>query len=76
MVVFDPVHACCEIYEIKHSDKIAAEQCRHLLNPKKCAETEFRYGRILSKNVIYRGPSTSRQGINYVNVEEYLTFQR
>lgn len=76
MVVFDPVHACCEIYEIKHSDKIAAEQCRHLLNPRKCAETEFRYGRILSKNVIYRGPSTSRQGINYVNVEEYLTFQR
>ena len=76
MVVFDPVHACCEIYEIKHSDKIAVEQCRHLLNPRKCAETEFRYGRILSKNVIYRGPSTSRQGINYVNVEEYLTFQR
>lgn len=76
MVVFDPVHACCEIYEIKHSDKIAAEQCRHLLNPRKCAETEFRYGRIQSKNVIYRGPSTSRQGINYVNVEEYLTFQR
>lgn len=76
MVVFDPVHACCEIYEIKHSDKIAAEQCRHLLNPRKSAETEFRYGRILSKNVIYRGPSTSRQGINYVNVEEYLTFQR
>ncbi len=75
MVVFDPVHACCEIYEIKHSDKIAAEQCRHLLNPRKCAETEFRYGRVLSKNVIYRGPSTSRQGINYVNVEEYLTFQ-
>jgi len=76
MVVFDPVHACCEIYEIKHSDKIAAEQCRHLLNPRKCAETEFRYGRILSKNVIYHGPSTSLQGINYVNVEEYLTFQR
>jgi hypothetical protein len=76
MVVFDPVHACCEIYEIKHSDKIAAEQCRHLLNPKKCAETEFRYGRIQGKNVIYRGPSTSLQGINYVNVEEYLTIQR
>lgn len=76
MVVFDPVHACCEIYEIKHSDKIAAEQCRHLLNPRKCAETEFRYGRIQGKNVIYRGPSTSLQGINYVNVEEYLTIQR
>lgn len=72
MVVFNPVHACCEIYEIKHSDKIATEQCRHLLNPKKCADTEFRYGRILSKNVIYRGPSSSRQGVNYLNAEEYL----
>ena len=72
MVVFDPVHACCEIYEIKHSDKIAPEQCRHLLNQKKCTDTEFRYGRILSKNVIYRGPSTTQQGIKYLNVEKYL----
>ena len=73
MVVFDPVRAYCEIYEIKHSDKITPEQCRHLLNPKKCADTEFRYGHILSKNVIYRGPTTSQQGVNYLNVEEYLT---
>ena len=72
MVVFDPVHACCKIYEIKHSDKIAAEQCRHLLNQKKCTDTEFRYGRILSKNVIYRGPDASQQGIKYLNVEKYL----
>ena len=72
MVVFDPKRACCEIYEIKHSDKIAAEQSRHLQNPKKCAETEFRYGRILSRNVIYRGTSGLRQGIHYLNVEEYL----
>ena len=72
MVVFDPKRACCEIYEIKHSDKIAAEQSRHLQNPKKCAETEFRYGRILSRNVIYCGTSGLRQGIHYLNVEEYL----
>ena len=72
MVVFDPAHACCEIYEIKHSDKIAPEQYRHLQDRKKCADTEFRYGKILSKNVIYRGPNDSRQGINYLNVEDYL----
>ena len=72
MVVFDPVHACCEIYEIKHSDKIAPEQYRHLQDRKKCADTEFRYGKILSRNVIYRGPNDSRQGINYLNVEDYL----
>ena len=72
MVVFDPIHACCEIYEIKRSNNIDAEQYRHLLSPNKCAETESRYGRILSKNVIYCGPSTSQQGVNYLNVEEYL----
>lgn len=72
MVVFDAKRACCEIYEIKHSDKVADEQRCHLLNPKKCAETEFRYGKILSKNVIYRGTDDSVQGINYLNVEKYL----
>ena len=72
MVVFDAKRACCEIYEIKHSDKVADEQRRHLLNPKKCSETEFRYGIILSKNVIYRGADDSVQGINYLNVEKYL----
>lgn len=72
MVVFDPQSACSEIYEIKHSDKIAKEQCRHLLDPKKCAETEFRYGKILSKNIIYRGVKDRFGDINYLNVEEYL----
>ena len=72
MVVFDAKRACCEIYEIKHSDKVADEQRRHLLNPKKCSETEFRYGKILSKNVIYRGADVSVQGVRYLNVEKYL----
>lgn len=72
MVVFDSKRACCEIYEIKHSDKVADEQRRHLLNSKKCAKTEFRYGKILSKNVIYRGEDDSVQGVRYLNVEKYL----
>ncbi|MBR1744838.1 MAG: ATP-binding protein, partial [Fibrobacter sp.] len=72
MVVFDPKNACCEIYEIKHSDQVAKEQCRHLLDAKKCADTEFRYGKILSKNIIYRGPTGALGNINYLNVEEYL----
>ena len=72
MVVFDPKSACCEIYEIKHSDHVAKEQCRHLLDAKKCADTEFRYGKILSKNIIYRGSAGALGNINYLNVEEYL----
>ena len=72
MVVFDPKNACCEIYEIKHSDQVAKEQCRHLLDAKKCADTEFRYGKILSKNIIYRGSAGALGNINYLNVEDYL----
>ncbi|MBO4435995.1 MAG: AAA family ATPase [Fibrobacter sp.] len=72
MVVFDSKNACCEIYEIKHSDQVAKEQCRHLLDAKKCADTEFRYGKILSKNIIYRGSAGALGDINYLNVEEYL----
>ena len=35
MVVFDPEEETCEIYEIKHSDKIVLQQCRHLLDKQK-----------------------------------------
>ncbi len=72
MVVANPENATCEIYEIKHSEIVAKEQYRHLKDAKKCRDTEFRYGTIVSKNVIYRGASQVIDGINYLNVEEYL----
>ena len=72
MVVFDPEAACCTIYEIKHSTERVAEQCKHLVDPKKCEDTEFRYGPIMDKVVIYRGETVEESGIHYVNVEEYL----
>lgn len=72
MVVANPEKACCDIYEIKHSDAIVKEQCRHLKDAKKCRDTEFRYGTIISKNVIYRGATQVVDGVNYLNVEEYL----
>ena len=72
MVVFDPNAACCEIYEVKHSDKMVEEQYRHLVDPKKCEATEFRYGPIKGKYVIYRGETQLVEDIQYLNVEEYL----
>lgn len=72
MVVFDPEAGCCEIYEIKHSTEIVPEQCRHLLDEKKCKETEYRYGPIVGKYVIYRGEKTEVNGVKYQNVQEYL----
>lgn len=77
MVVYDPMEGNCEIYEIKHSSKMVPAQCRYLMDPKKCAETEHRYGPIKGKYVIYRGPNAvyedaSGHRIEYLNVEEYL----
>lgn len=80
MVVFDPEEETCEIYEIKHSDKIVLQECRHLLDKQKCEDTAFRYGTIIGKYVIYRGATTSlvqagvstQEDVTYLNVEEYL----
>lgn len=80
MVVFDPEEETCEIYEIKHSDKIVLQQCRHLLDKQKCEDTAFRYGTIIGKYVIYRGATISlvqagvstQEDVTYLNVEEYL----
>ena len=72
MVVFDPDTASCKIYEIKHSTEIHPKQTQHLTDEKKCADTEFRYGTIKGKYVIYRGENKIVGDINYLNVEEYL----
>lgn len=73
MVVVDPVSATCEIYEVKHSMEQSKEQYRHLLDEKKYSATEFRYGKIMKKVVIYCGKSMKLEnGIEYLNVEEYL----
>ena len=72
MVVFDPQNVSCKIYEIKHSAEAAYEQTRHLTDAEKCAETERNFGRITGKYVIYRGEHKLKNGIEYLNVEEYL----
>ena len=59
MVVFNPDEGTCEIYEIKHSKEVVPQQCKHLLDEQKCKDTEFRYGTITGKYVIYRGATTS-----------------
>lgn len=80
MVVFEPEEGNCEIYEIKHSMEIVPQQSKHLLDEKKCEDTEFRYGPIKGKYVIYRGATAKlkdvaeevTENIMYLNVEEYL----
>lgn len=72
MVVFDPEKLCCEIYEVKHSKELVPVQYRFLIDPEKCAMTEHRFGPITGRYVIYRGKKTESEGIQYLNVEEYL----
>ena len=73
MVVYDSENVCCKIYEIKHSKEKSPFQYRHLINEDNCKQTEFRYGKILEKVVLYRGESYSEEnGIQYKNVEDYL----
>ena len=72
MVVFDPKALNCKIYEVKYSKEQVPEQVRHLKDEEKCAMTSHRYGEITGKYVIYRGESSALDGIQYVNVEEYL----
>ncbi len=73
MVIFDPDNICCRIYEIKHSKERNPFQYRHLANKDICDQTEFRYGRIQEKTVLYRGETyDAEHDIKYKNVEEYL----
>ena len=73
MVVYDPENVCCRIFEIKHSKEKSPFQYRHLINEGNCKQTEFRFGKILEKVVLYRGETCEEDnGIHYKNVEEYL----
>ena len=73
MVVADNANATCEIYEVKHSKEQAKEQFMHMIDEEKLKNTEFRYGKITKRTVIYRGENaTLENGIEYRNVEDYL----
>ena len=59
--------------QLKHSKEQAKEQFRHLIDEEKLKNTEFRYGKITKRTVIYRGENaTLENGIEYRNVEDYL----
>ena len=72
MTVVDPVSITTEIYEIKHSAEMVPEQYKNLTDEEKCRATEFRFGTITKKAVIYRGEDAIDGDIQYLNVENYL----
>lgn len=73
MVIYDEKENCCEIFEIKHSDKQVPAQYRHLADQEKCDKTERRFGPIRGRYVLYRGEDAALEnGVQYRNVERYL----
>ena len=72
MVVFDQKTLTCQIYEVKYSKEQVPEQYHHIKNEELCAMTSHRYGDITGRYVIYRGDDGEVDGVQYLNVEEYL----
>lgn len=73
MVVYDTERNICNIYEIKHSDKVVPEQYRNLTDEEKCRQTERRFGNISGRFVLYQGTDIQLDnGVIYKNVGEYL----
>lgn len=73
MVVYDKQTNTCKIYEIKHSKELVEQQYQHLVDEEKLAITEYFYGKITDRVVLYRGESqTIHSNLRYINVTEYL----
>lgn len=72
MVIYDKASKNCRIYEIKHSAKVNEKQTIHLRDAEKCQIVENRFGPISGKFVLYRGKDTFAEGVQYLNVENFL----
>lgn len=72
MVIYDKTSQNCRIYEIKHSAKVNEKQTIHLRDAEKCQIVENRFGPISGKFVLYRGKDTFAEGVQYLNVENFL----
>lgn len=72
MVIYDKTSKNCRIYETKHSTEANEKQTLHLRDAEKCQIVEKRFGPISGKFVLYRGKDTFAEGVQYLNVENFL----
>lgn len=72
MVIYDKASKNCRIYEIKHSTEANEKQTLHLRDAEKRQIVEKRFGPISGKFVLYRGKDTFAEGVQYLNVENFL----
>ena len=69
---YDKASKNCRIYEIKHSTEVNEKQTLHLRDAEKCQIVEKRFGPISGKFVLYRGKDKFAEGVQYLNVENFL----
>lgn len=73
MLIYGRNERGCAAYEIKHSDKCASDQSRHLRNENMLSLTTLRFGTLEGRYVLYLGENTDTEdGIAYRNAEQFL----
>ena len=72
MAVRSRADGTVSLFEVKHSDKRAAGQVRHLTDEAKISLVAAMFGPVVERCVLYRGPAAVEDGVSYANVEEYL----
>ncbi len=72
VAIYDERDDECSLIEVKHSTRMAAGQLRHLADDLAIHEVERKYGRVVSRTVVYRGAAGSLEGVSYVNAADYL----
>lgn len=72
MVIYDKKKHTCRLYEIKHSTEVAERQMRYLRDTERCKTVESKFGTITGKYVLYRGENKTVDGVEYLNVEQFL----
>ncbi len=73
MLIYHSVDNTCEAYEIKHSREVVPRQYHMLEDEELCADAERKYGPIIARSILYRGPEQRlANGIIYRNVEIWL----
>lgn len=53
MLIYNKENNTCSLYEVKHSDQVVSNQYKNLIDQEKNEKIEYKYGKIISKNIIY-----------------------
>jgi len=72
MVVSNPTTEKSSIFNIFFEDIVLPIRLKDLNEQKKLFDTEYRYGKVCAKNVLYLGDTKNDDGIDYINIQEYL----